>query len=95
MTHPNELHDGVANLASKAFTPMHMRNHPKSFTAHAMRGGNAKAKSKGAPPKGGGDLKGDLLIRELWTQETDSIHNMRVVNTDDVYHQPPNPEKFL
>ena len=28
-----------------------------------------------------GELKGGLLIRDLWTQGTGSIHNMYVVNT--------------
>ena len=28
------------------------------------------------------ELKGDILIRDLWTLGTDSIHNMRVVSTD-------------
>ena len=26
--------------------------------------------------------KGDLLIRDLWQQGTDSVHDMRVMNTD-------------
>ena len=28
------------------------------------------------------EQKGDLLIRDLWQQGTDSVHNMRVVNTN-------------
>ena len=28
------------------------------------------------------EQKGDLLIREFWKQGTDSVHDMRVVNTD-------------
>ena len=28
------------------------------------------------------EQKGDLLIRDLWKQGTDSVHDMRVVNTD-------------
>ena len=35
-----------------------------------------------APPPEVTEQKGDLLIRELWQQGTDSVHNMRVVNTD-------------
>ena len=42
-----------------------------------------------------GELKGGLLIRELWTQRTDSIHNMHVVNTDETSYQFKNPEKCL
>ena len=34
-----------------------------------------------------GGEKGDLLIRDLWTQGMDSIHDMHVVNIDAVsYH---------
>ena len=28
------------------------------------------------------EQKGNLLIRDLWKQGTDSVHDMRVVNTD-------------
>ena len=40
-------------------------------------------------------MEGDLLIRYLYTQGTDSIHNMRVVNTDATSYQSKTPEKFL
>ena len=42
-----------------------------------------------------GKEKRDLLIWDLWNQWTDSIHNMRVVNTDAVYYQSKTPEKCL
>ena len=35
----NKLCDGVADLAGKAFTHMHVRNNPKIFTGRAVRGG--------------------------------------------------------
>ena len=38
---------------------------------------------------------GGLLIRDLWTQGTDSIHDMCVVNTDTVSYQSKTPEKCL
>ena len=57
------------------------------------RGG--KGKGKGEPPPEEGEEKGDLLIRDLCTQGTDSIHDMRVVNTDAVSYQYQTPEKFL
>ena len=41
-----------------------------------MRGGKSKAKGKGAPQKEEGDQKGDIRIRYLWTQGTDSILDM-------------------
>ena len=28
------------------------------------------------------EQKGELLIRDLWKQGTDNVHDMRVVNTD-------------
>ena len=37
----------------------------------------------------------DILIRDLWTQGTDSINDIRVVNTDAVFYQSKNLEKFL
>ena len=60
-----------------------------------MRGGKAKTKVKEAPPKEEGGLKGDILIRDLWTQGMDSIQYMHVMNSDAVSHQSKNPEKFL
>ena len=39
----------------------------------------------GTSPPGDSEQKGDLLIRDLWKNGTDSIHDMRVVNTDAVY----------
>ena len=62
-----------------------------------MCGGTAKAKGKVkvAPPPEKGWEKGGILIRDLWTQGTDSIHDMHVVNTDAVSYQSQNPEKCL
>ena len=39
--------------------------------------------------------KEDLLIQDLWQQGTDSVHDMRVVNTDALTYQQKEPEKFL
>ena len=66
---------------------------PKIFTGHAVRGGKSKAKGKdqGVPPPDEGGDKWDLLIRDLWTQGTDSIHEMHVVNTDAVSYQYKKP----
>ena len=35
------------------------------------------------------------MIRDLWTQETDSIHSMHVVNTYAISYQSKTPEKCL
>ena len=37
------------------------------------------------------EQKGDLLIHDLWQQETDSVHNMRFVNTDALAHRTKDP----
>ena len=39
--------------------------------------------------------KGDLLIRDLWKQGTDSVNNMRVVNTDAPTHRTKDPVRCL
>ena len=48
-----------------------------------MQGGEATVKATGkgkeAPPLKEREEKGGLLIRDLWTEETDSIYNMCVV----------------
>ena len=41
------------------------------------------------------DQKGDRLIRELWQQGTESVHDMRVVNTDALSYLKEAPEKCL
>ena len=41
------------------------------------------------------EQKGDLLIRDLWQQGTNSVHNMRVVNTDILSYVKKTPEKRL
>ena len=39
MARHDELHNGVADLAGKAFTPVHMRDNPKIFTGRVLWGG--------------------------------------------------------
>ena len=41
------------------------------------------------------EQKGGLLIRYLWQQGTDSVHNLRVVNTDALSYLKKAPEKCL
>ena len=99
MAHQNELSDGVANLEGKAFTPTHVHDDSKIFTGCYLRGGKTKGKTtkkgKEAPPLEEGDEKEDLMIQDIWTQGTDSIHDMRVLNNDAVSYQYKTPEKFL
>ena len=48
-----------------------------------------------APPPEVTDQKGDLLICDLWLKGTDSVHGMRVVNTDAKSHMTKATEKCL
>ena len=41
------------------------------------------------------EQKGDHIIRDLWQQGTDSVHDMRVVNTDALSYVRKSPEKCL
>ena len=49
----------------------------------------------GAPPPEATEQKGDLLIHDLWQNGTESVHDMRVVNTYDKTHYVKTPEKCL
>ena len=99
----NDLRDGVSDLAGKAFTPDHVRDDPLIYSGRAM--------SRTKPKPDGSNLteltdettaapevkeqKGDLLIREIWQQGTDSVHDMRAVNTDTISYARESPEKCL
>ena len=58
-----------------------------------MRGG--KEKIKGSPLKDEEGLKGGLLVRDIWTQGTESIHDIRHVSTKAASYQYKTPEKNL
>ena len=99
----NELRDGVADLAGKAFTPSHVRDDPLIHSGRAtsrtkpMTAGSTKTdptRETPAEPEVT-KQKGDLLIQDLWQQRTDSVHDMRVVNTDALSYVRKTPEKFL
>ena len=85
MAHHKNLCDGLADLESKAFNPMHVRDNPKIYIGRSVRVG--KSKKDDSPSKEEEALKGDLLIRDIWTQVMDSIHNMRVMNSDATSYQ--------
>ena len=68
----NELHDGVVELAGKAFTPSHVRNDPLIYSGRAVKrtkdmpaGASGKTDWAGAPSPEVMDQKGDLLIHDL------------------------------
>ena len=48
-----------------------------------------------APPKDYTEQKGDLLICDIWKNRTDSVHGMRVMNTDAKSHLAKPREKCL
>ena len=96
--HHNELHNGVVDVAGKGFNSSHVRNDPHIFASRAMKrtkatpaGDSGTTDQDGVPPPEVTDQKGDLLIRDLWQNGTDSVHNMPVVNTyakshSDLFH---------
>ena len=47
------------------------------------------------PPLEATGHKGEPLIRDLWQDRTDSVHDMRVINTDTKYHLSKTPAKCL
>ena len=96
----NELRDGVADLADKAFTSSHMCDYSLIYSGCAVR------RTKAMPARTNGksdhpaapevmEQKGDLLIRDLWQQGTNNGHDMRVVNTDALTYYMKEPEKCL
>ena len=98
----NEIRDRVAYLEGKAFTPSHMHNNPLIYSGHAVKRTKATPawatgnnNQEGVPPLDVTDQKGNLLIRDLWQNGTDSVHDMHVVNTDTKSHITKDTEKCL
>ena len=98
----NDLRDGVSDLAGKSFTPSHVRNDPLIFAGLGVKrmkampdGASGTTDRDGAPPTEATEQKGELLIRNLYQQGTDSVHCMRVVNNDAKSHFAKTPEKCL
>ena len=87
----------IASIPTYSDDYINEPNDPKTFIGSAVQGGKAKGKAKGkgieAPPPEDGEEKEKLLIREVWTQGTDSIHGRRDVNTDAVSYQSKTSEK--
>ena len=98
----NELRDGHRYLAGKSFTPSHIRDDPLVFAGYSVKRPKANPDRPsgstdryGMPPPEATEQKGDLLIRDLWQNGTNSVHNMRAVNTDAKTHVMKPPEKCL
>ena len=82
-------------------TPSHVRDDPLIYQGCAVK--RTKSKPAGpsdttepddTPPEAT-EQKGDLTIRDLWQNGTDSVHEMRVVNTDAKSCWEKSPEKCL
>ena len=79
-----------------------MRNDPLIYSGRAVRrtnstpaGLNKTKPSKHPSAPEFTEQKGNLLIRDLWQQGTNSVHVMRVVSTDALTYQSKAPEKCL
>ena len=79
-----------------------MRNDPLIFAGCTVKrlkanqdGAGGSTYQDGAPPSESTEQKGDLLIRDLRQNGTDSVHEMRVVNTDAKSHSAKTPGKCL
>ena len=65
----------------------------KIYYLYAQLNGSTLPPSKNKPEAT--EYKVDLLIRDLWQNGTDSVHNMRVVNTDAKPHLSKTPKNCL
>ena len=97
----NELRDGVVDLAGRSFTPSHVCNDPLIYQSCAVMRSKAqparlsdKTKQGDSPPEAT-EQKVDLLIRDLWANGTDSVHDMRVVNTYAKSYWEKSPKRCL
>ena len=94
-----KLCDGIADLAGKAFTPTHIRYNPLIFSGHAVHSTKEHlARPTHAPTKKKSESKEhkvNLLIRDLCQKGTDSVHDMRAINTESKYHLDKKPWKCL
>ena len=98
----NELRDGVPYLAGKSFTPSHVRDNPLIFAGYSVKRPKANPSRPsgstdrdGMPPPEATEQKGDLLIRDLWKNGTDSVHDMRGMNTDAKSHSEKNSREVF
>ena len=78
---------------------MHVHDDPLVFAGRAMHITKAQPDGSTYPPSKNKseamEQKGDLLIRDLWQNSTNSVHDMRVVDTNDKYPLENTLENFL
>ena len=97
----NKLQGGVSGLDIKAFTPLRVHDNPLIYIGLSMQSVKyhldgqkiSYIPSLNNPPvlKEGYAGKCALLIRDLWQKVTDSIQDMRVINTDVFYYLQSSP----
>ena len=75
--------------AMRVLSEEHQTEEDCIYSDRAVKGTNAAPVGENgdsgqptAQPQEFKEQKGDLIIRDLWQQGTNSVHNMRVVNTD-------------
>ena len=93
----NDICEWFLDLVGISFTPTHVRDYPLIFAGWYVKSTKVKSyKSKTTPSTHhleSTEHKGDLLIRDLFQNGTDSVHYMRAVNTDTNYYSAKTPEK--
>ena len=84
------------------FTPSHVRDNPLIFACcyvKRLKTNLARTKSikfpANMPPLEAMKQKVDLFISDLFQTGNDSVHDIRVMNTDAKYHLVKTPEKSL
>ena len=98
-TRHNKICVGVSDLSGKAFNTPHMHDDLLINTGHSVQ--EVKAHPEGSPHNnlpvatGTSEKKVDLIIRDLCQIGMDSIHDMRVMNTDALSHRNKSPYNFL
>ena len=89
---------GLQTWLAKPSPPLYVCDDPLIFAGCAVKRLKAEpARTSGsidrdgAPPPEATEQKGDPLIRDLWKNGTDSVHDMRVINTDTKSHSAKTP----
>ena len=78
---------------------MYVCDNPLAFSGRTVQRPKAQPSRSTLPPSKKKpyttEQKGKLLIRKIWQNGTDSVHDMSVVNTDAKSHLENTPEKCL
>eukprot|EP00978_Attheya_sp_CCMP212_P020225 scaffold57622_cov65-Attheya_sp.AAC.2 len=95
----NEVKDELGYLAGIATSSNAVRDEPLINQGHAATGGaaananaNPQPNDQQATPEG---LRGDLLVRGVWSKQTSCIIDVRICDTDSNSYLSSTPEKVL